>query len=98
MKFINQIEISLINFMKMGSYSFNGHLHFESDFEILDLKKIILSVNIDGMNIQEKLDFWDQIDDFLRTNIEEFEKFLSIEQANKISEYNKIFYTNVELN
>ena len=50
------------------------------------------------MNIQEKLDFWDQIDDFLRNNIEEFEKLLSTEQANNISEYNKIFYTNVKLN
>jgi len=98
MKFINQIEISLIRFMKKNSYNFNCKLFHEVDFEIPNLKKIILLIYINNMNIQEKLDFWDQIDDFLRNNIKEFEKFLSIEQANKISEYNKIFYTNVELN
>ena len=28
MKFINQIAISLIEFIKMGPHNFNGHLHF----------------------------------------------------------------------
>ncbi len=98
MKFINQIEISLIRFMEKNSYNFNCKLFYEVDFEIPDLKKIILLININNMNIEEKLDFWDQIDDFLRYRIEEFANFLLNEQKKKFLDYNKRFFTNVQLN
>ena len=98
MKFINQVEISLIRFMEKNSQKFNCKLLFEVDFEIPYLKKIILSININDMDIQKKLNFWDQIDDSLRINIEEHANFLPIEQKNKFLNYNRNFYTDVQLN
>ncbi len=97
MKFINQVEISLIRFMKKNLYNFNCKLFFEHDFEIPNLKKIILSFNTNSMNIQEKLNFWDEVDDFLRYNIEELAKFIPIEQRIKFLDYDNNFFTNVLL-
>lgn len=98
MRFINQIEISLMDFAKINQIDLTGYIYLEKDYEIPDLDKIVLSINIRDFSIKEKLDLWDKIDDFLRKNVETYIDNLSENAKSEFVNFNQYFFTNVELN
>lgn len=98
MKFINQLEISLNRYINLSNIYMDGYLFFEKDFEIPDLDKVILSLNLDKLSIQEKLDIWDQIDNFLRSEIEKLAEILTDNEKDKIFKFNQAFFTEIKLN
>ncbi len=69
-KFVDVIEESLSKFVKIKNLVIYSNLNLEKDFEIPDFHKIVLSVKIAKLAIHEKLEIWDQLDDFIRTEIE----------------------------
>ncbi len=69
-KFVDIIEESLLKFVKIKNLVISSNLNLEKDFEIPNLRKIVLSVKIAKLAIHEKLEIWDQLDDFIRTEIE----------------------------
>jgi hypothetical protein len=98
MEFITQIEIALNNFVNHSNQVFSGRFNFQEDFEIKDVKKIILNIDIKNLNIEEKLEFWDRIEMFLRKHIENCYNSLSDNAKNNFIEFNERFYTNIILN
>jgi len=98
MDFITEVEISLNNLTKKYNKIFSGRLSFQEDFENKDLRKIILTINIENLNIEEKLNFWDKLEDHLRSFLEDYYNSLDDYSKDKFIEFNERFYTDVILN
>lgn len=98
MKFINQIEISTQNFSHHFNLDCNCILNLEQDFEIQDLEKITLILDIENKSIQEKLDLWDQIDTYIRNDLNFLIKHSDESSMKEFSNFNDNLFTEIILN
>ncbi|MHA1492095.1 MAG: hypothetical protein ACTSRI_20885 [Promethearchaeota archaeon] len=98
--FLSQIEVSLYQFYKNHINNYECLISIEKDFEVTDLSKLILSIDVKNLSIDEKLDLWDELDSFLREKFEELSDlmYISKDQTRKYQELNQYFYTNIILN
>jgi len=97
LQFINQIEISLHKFREVNKTEFYCSIYLEKDFEVSNINKLILSIDFEKLQLDEKLDLWDTLDNFLRLNIEKSIKYASETDQKKLLELNRNFFTNIEL-
>lgn len=97
LKFINQIEISLHNYRNINGIDFEGNIFMERDFEIANLNKTILSLDVVNLSIEEKLDLWDTLDNFLRFEINKSITYASKTEKIKLLKFSNSFFTNIEL-
>jgi len=97
MKFISEIQVLLNKYIKLNSINLDCQIYINKDFEVPELEKIILSINVENKSVEEKLDFWDEIDNYLRKNIEASSEFLKFDEKSKYLEFNSVFFTNIEL-
>lgn len=96
-KFIESIELAL-NSEQIKDLDIQGEMSFKRDFEIPESKKIILSLNIKNKSKIDKLELWDQIEQIIRSEIQEQIDNLPENVKEDISKLNSNFYTNVDLN
>jgi len=97
MKFIKRIEIAINKFVNLNNLELKNKIYFEKDFEIPDLDKLILSIQIEDLSVQEKLDVWDEIDGFIRKNIQDLIKFSSEKEIIEFKNLNQKLFTSVEI-
>jgi len=99
MRFLSQVEVSLYQFYKNHVNNYECFISIESDFEIPNLTKLILSIDVKNLSIDEKLNLWDEIDLFLRDNLGELSELIALskDKTQKYQELNQYFYTNIIL-
>ena len=67
--FVSEIEAGLKTFSNLLKKTITYNLSYEKDYEIPDLEKLVLSIDIKNVKFESKLQLWDQLDQVIRERI-----------------------------
>ncbi len=97
-KFISEIENGLFIFTEMHNISFDAKIYFQQDWEVKDLKTIILKIKFHNIQFEAELWLWEELSHFIR-KMSKMAKFYvnSKEEIIDFENYNKLFYIEVDL-
>jgi hypothetical protein len=70
---------------------------FRADTEIPEWEKIVLSVRLDGLDFNQKMELWDKLDAEIRKTIQERMKTTTGLEKERLEEMNRMLFTNFEL-
>ena len=97
-KFISEIENRLFSFKENNKLSFSANLHFQHDWEIENLRNIILLIKFSDIPFEIELQVWKKLSFFVRQGLQLSEDFLgSKEFIKEFTEYRKEFYIKLDL-
>ncbi len=98
LRFISEIERCLLIFANFYKISFNAEIHFQQDWEVKDVKNIILQLKVFNISFKEELFIWKQLSHFIRKVLKMFEfNSISEEELDDYINYNKDFYIKINL-
>ena len=93
-KFISEIEKNLFLFEEKYKISFNVKICYQQDWEVEDLRNIILLIKFNYIPFKEELKLWKKLSLFVREGLQISEDFLGSKEFIK---YNKDFYIKLDL-
>lgn len=97
-KFISEIEKLLFIFTEMRNISFDGKIYFQQDWEVKDLKNIILKIKFHNIQFERELWLWEDLSHFIRKELRMGEFYVdSREIVIDFENYSKVFYIKVDL-
>lgn len=98
MRFISEIEKELFVFSELYKILFVVNIYFQQDWEVKDLKNIILKIKFLGISFKKEMILWEKLSQFIRKilKISEF-NITSKEIMADFIDFNKRFYIKVDL-
>lgn len=97
-KFISEIENGLFIFTEIRKISFDAKISYQQDWEVKDLKNIILKIKFHNLHFEYVLWLWEELSHFIRKMLRISELYVSFkEEIMDFENYNKLFYIKVDL-
>lgn len=98
-KFISEIEKGLFIFTEMHQISFDVKIYFQQDWEVKNLKNIILLIKFYDFPFKEELIIWENLSHFIRKELDMSKFYIQSKEIFKdYMNYNKLFYIKLDLN
>ncbi len=97
-KYITEIENTLYLFKEEYGLAFNAKISFQQDWEIEELRNIILLIKFYNISFEEELKLWKNLSSFVRKGLQLTEDYMgSKELVKDFINYNNIFYIKLDL-
>ena len=97
-RYISEIEKNLYLFKEEYRLVFNAKIYFQQDWEIEELRNIILLIKFYNISFENELKLWKKLSFFVRQGLQLSEDFLgSKEFIKEFTEYSKAFYIKLDL-
>ncbi len=93
-RYISEIENRLSLFNDEYGLVFYAKIYFQQDWEIEEIKNIILLIKFFNIPFKEELKLWNKLSSFVREGLQISEDFLS---SKEFIEFNKEFYIKLDL-
>ncbi|KKM61254.1 hypothetical protein LCGC14_1533530 [marine sediment metagenome] len=97
-RYISEIENRLFLFKKEYRLVFNAEIYFQQDWEIEDLRNIILLIKFYNVPFENELKLWKKLSIYVREGLQLSKDFISSkEYVIELKKYNKDFYIKLDL-
>ncbi len=97
-RYISEIENRLYLFKEKYRLVFNAKIYFQQDWEIEELRNIILLIKFYNISFENELKLWKKLSFFVKQGLQLSEDFLdSKEFIKEFTEYSKAFYIKLDL-
>jgi len=97
-RYISDIENRLFLFKEEYGIVFNAKIYFQQDWEIEELKNIILLIKFYNIPFKKELNLWRELSSYIREGLQLSKDFLgSKEFIKEFTEYSKEFYIKLDL-
>ncbi len=97
-KFISEIEYMLFHFTEKYQISLKAKIYYQKDWEIEDVRNIILLLKLYNMTFEGELKLWEDLSHFVRRGLRTSGFYLKSKGILRdFEEYSKLFYIKLDL-